>query len=120
MSKTYRKINYGWRDVNPSTPETDCYGIANVKGEYWKWRKEVGKEAPEPWYFTKCLPKLKGVKLKHFNKRDKKPWYKPPGWYKQMREQQFRAQTKEAIFNELMTDDGNFPLSLKTDIYNWS
>ena len=44
MSKTYRSITYGYQGICPWTSEIDYYGFANVKGEYWKWRKKVGNE----------------------------------------------------------------------------
>ena len=114
MSKTYRNITYRWREPNYWSNEIECYGFANVKGEYWQWRKEVGNQQPDPWYFTKCLPKLKGVKLKHFNKRDKKPYHKPNKIFKQIREAKFRAKCKMALI-----EGNDFPPYIKTDIWEW-
>ena len=52
--------------------------------------------------------------------RDKKPWYKPPSWYKRMKRQQRRAQDRNALQRILRTGEGEIPIHKKTDMWNWT
>lgn len=58
------------------------------------------------------IPRLRGKK---YCIRDKKPWYKPPRWFKQMKNQQFRARCKDA---EVRGRD--YPVNKKCYIWEWT
>lgn len=55
------------------------------------------------------------------NCRDKKPWYKPPKSFKQIKRQQFRQQVKQALHNHIHKNkDFIPPLNKKSDIWEWT
>lgn len=61
-----------------------------------------------------------GSYLKEVKVRDKKPWYKPPHWFKQMRQQRFRAQEKQALHNHVYKGkDFLPPVNKNSDQWNW-
>lgn len=134
MSRTYRSIIYwGWFDMR-NTPEPKLYGRANIDGQYRNWVKNSAKrfvvlektgyptqEPEEPIFFYENLFRLKGISIKKFRKRDEKPWYKPPKWFKVMKERQFRAKCKNAMFNEVFKNkDGLYLPFRKSLIWDWT
>ncbi len=58
------------------------------------------------------IPRLKKRK---YSRRDKKPWHKPPKWFKAMRRRQFRAKCKNAMRNGCL-----IPIEKNADIWNWT
>ena len=66
---------------------------------------------PDPYFSDPKDPKAT---------RDRKRWYKPPGWYKRMRRQQRRAEDRNAIHRIVVTGDGEMPIHPKVDVWEWS
>jgi hypothetical protein len=52
--------------------------------------------------------------------RDKKRWYKPPGWYKRMRRQERRSQDRNALRRILRDGEGEIPIHPHTDVWHWT
>lgn len=53
--------------------------------------------------------------------RDYKAWYKPPKKFKQIRQQRFRAQMKQALYNSVNKNKDYIPpINQKTDIWEWT
>lgn len=52
--------------------------------------------------------------------RDRKPWYKPPSWYKKMRRRERRSQDRNALQRIVKNGDGEMPIHKHTDMWDWS
>lgn len=99
MSRTYRSITSGDYDFP-----------REYRGEDHWWYRAERKSREEL-----DLPKLNGVKLAFYNKRDRKPYYKPPRWFKKMKEQMFRARVKAALIS-----GRPFPVYSHDNAWDWN
>lgn len=107
MSRTYRYYESYYSKANGILYSCDEFiKIQKIEKELYGvsgWRPS---ELPSSGW--------KGVHI--FEKqRDRKPWNKPPKWYKQMHRRIERAQVKNAMRN-----DKEIPFFKKYDQWNWT
>jgi len=113
MSRTYRKIMewkydaYGrlwtWDELDEAglggryvhVPCTVPDPIPSYLADYCKeWRIVAGTPGYRTVYIT---PGIKGRDVLNRRGRDKKPWNKPPKWFKQMHRRIERARMRDAL-----------------------
>lgn len=106
MSRTYRYYDSYYVKAN---------GILYTSDEHRKIERDEIKAAGQSGYY-RGIPSAgwKGIHI--FEKqRDRKPWNKPPKWFKQQNRRIERAQVKQALCNEK-----DIPIFKNTDRYEWS
>ena len=91
MSRTYRRRKYIERDCNCGAPVFVPWG--STEAEVIERSRRRGTI---PWRECRCNTQYYDNRKRNF-KRDRKEWYKPPKWYKQMKERQRRAKVKSAM-----------------------
>lgn len=90
------------------TVRTHVDGRYHHNGNYYRWQDLP----PYPWRFTS------GWQYEHYvdrKARDRKPWNKPPKWFKQMNRRIERARVKNAMRN-----DREIPHFRKSDQWEWT
>jgi len=109
MSRTYRKIDESYYHANGEFYTIDEWS------EYHDAEKiSLGITS---WYFH--CPSWNWASKSYYHKkgRDKKPWNKPPKWYKQMARRTERAKIQSAMIQERYE---NIPLFKHNDQWNWT
>jgi len=92
-----------------NTYRTHLDGEYIIQGQIIHWRDLKHGDYPFPWGMGFCY------RLRLMKARDRKPWGKPPKWFKQMNRRIERAREKQALRN-----DKEIPIWKKSDRWDWT